>query len=357
MTAGPKRQGSRRIGLVLTGGTIGCEIEGSGANELVRLASEEDAPELELVREAAGKGVELSLRRPLWLTSESMAPANWVTIARSVDSLLTEDGVDAVLVLHGTDTMAYTSAALSFMLAETAAPIVLTGANSPIGEPGSNARRNVEDSLVALAALDPGTYVLFGGADEPTLVHLGTRVRKVGGPGNAFASVGCAPVGVVRDGRFEPSASAGEPVASPDRAVGPGRIGVDPRVLALRLYPGLDFEWAWAAIASGEVRGVVLELYPSVTGPAGESGLSVVRFAERCGAHGVPVVATTATPVGRGFARYESTVALEATGAEILPMLPETATVKMMWALGAGGKRDAVLDLMRTEVAGEMSRR
>ena len=107
----------------------------------------------------------------------------------------------------------------------------------------------------------------------------------------------------------------------------------------------------------GEVRGVVLELYPSVTGPAGESGLSVVGFVERCAAHGVPVVATIANPMGGDFARYESRVALEAAGAEILPMLPETATVKMMWALGAGGKRDAVLDLMRAEVAGEMSRR
>jgi L-asparaginase len=342
----------KRIGLVLTGGTIGCRVEGSGADELVRLRGGEDAPELELVREAVGEGIELSLRRPLRLTSESMAPADWAAIAEAVGSLLTEDRVDTILVLHGTDTMTYTSAALSFMLAEAGPPIVLTGSNSPVGEPGSNARRNVEDSLIALAALDPGVYVLFGEADEPAPVHLGTRVRKVGGPGNAFASVGRAPVGVVRDGRFErASASAGESVVSSDRPVDPGRIGLDPRVLSLRLYPGLDFEWVSAGIDSGEIRGVVLELYPSVTGPAGESGLSVVGFAERCAARGVPVVATIANPMGGDFARYESTAALEAAAVEILPMLPETATVKMMWALGASGEKDAVLDLMRAEMA------
>ncbi len=209
----------RRIGVVLTGGTIACEVEASVTGELVRLRGGENAPELDLVREVADGAIELSLRRPLRLTSENMSPANWVTLAEAVASLLVEDRVDAVLVLHGTDTMAYSAAALSFMLTDAGVPIVLTGANSPVGEPGSNARRNVEDSLVALAALDRGVYVLFGEVDESSPVHLGTRVRKVAAPGGVFASVGSPPAGIVRDGRFEPM--AGSTAAPPNRPAGP----------------------------------------------------------------------------------------------------------------------------------------
>ena len=353
MADGSSQHGLRRVGLVLTGGTIGCEVEGGGAEELVLLREGDEAPELELVREAAEKTVELSVRRPLRLTSENMAPSSWVAIAEAIATLLAEDRVDSILVLHGTDTMAYTSAALSFMLADTGVPIVLTGANRPVGEPGSNARRNIEDSLIALAALNPGAYVLFAEGDEPTPVHLGTRVRKVAAPGGTFASVGRAPVGVVRDGRFEPSTSPEDPVAKPDRPAGLGRIDIDPRVLALRLYPGLDFGWVAPAISSEEVRGVVLEIYPSVTGPVGDSGLSATRFVERCASSGVPVVAATASPLGREFARYESTAALEAAGVAILPMLPEVATVKMMWVLAGADDSATVLELMRDEIAGE----
>jgi L-asparaginase/Glu-tRNA(Gln) amidotransferase subunit D len=345
----------RRVGVVLTGGTIGCDVEETGAGgKLVRLrdGDEERAPELELVREAAGgAGLEFSVRRPLRLTSENMAPGDWTKVAAAARELVSDERVDAVLVLHGTDTMAYTSAALSFMLSDLEVPIVLTGAGRPTGQPGSDAAKNVSDSLVALGELGPGVCVVFAG--RPTAagrVHLGTRVREVGSSRSLFASVGCRPVAEVREGRFVRIWTPGPPV--PEHA----HLEVDARVLSLRLYPGLDLRAMFEAIAPAKTRGVVLELYPSITGPGGRSRFSVPEFVERCTAKGIPVVATVAAaPTGRPTP-YESTIAIEAAGAEILPMLPETATVKMMWALGARRKRESVLELMRSPVAGELHR-
>jgi L-asparaginase/Glu-tRNA(Gln) amidotransferase subunit D len=356
MTAGSKRQGSRRVGLVLTGGTIGSGVSASeDGKPLVRLvdgAESDEAPELSLVREVAGRlgEIELSVRRPVRATSESLVPKDWTAIAAAARELVSSGDVDGVLVLHGTDTMAYTAAALAFMLADLSVPIVFTGANRPADQPGSDAARNVVDSLLALEALGPGVFVVFAGAPKGVgRVHLGTRVRKVRASGNAFASVGRRPVAEIRNGRLTSLRVLEAPTAASPHSK------VDPSVLSLKLYPGLDLQAMSEAIAAAKTRGVVLELYPSFTGPAGGSHFSVSRFVEDCAVKGLPVVATVANPPAGAPNLYESRVALEAAGAVVLPMLPETATVKMMWALGTGGKRDAVLDLMRTEVASEMS--
>jgi L-asparaginase/Glu-tRNA(Gln) amidotransferase subunit D len=126
-------------------------------------------------------------------------------------------------------------------------------------------------------------------------------------------------------------------------------------VLSLRLYPGLDLDSILDALIPAKVRGVVLELYPSFTAPTGGSRYSASRFVEACAREGIPVVAAVANePAGRPNT-YESRVGLEAAGTAILRMLPETAIVKLMWALGSGLERESILDLMRTEIANEMS--
>jgi L-asparaginase/Glu-tRNA(Gln) amidotransferase subunit D len=348
------RQRPQRVGLVLTGGTIGSEVSLPASKKLVRLLEEDrsQAPELDLVWRAApsAEQFEFEVRRPVGLLSEDLVPSDWVPMASTIRSLVSDDGVDAVLILHGTDTMSYTSAALSFMLSDLEVPIVVTGANKPSDQPGTDALQNIRDSLSALRELGPGVFVVFAG--RPTAagrVHLGTRVRKVRASGNAFVSVGKRPVGEVRNGRFVRNWTPAIPTPVPSPAK------VDGRVLSLRLYPGLDLASMLDVIRLAKLRGVVLELYPSYTGPTGSSRFSVPRFVDACAAERVPVLATVANePAGRPNL-YESRIALEQAGAEVLHTLPETATVKLMWALGITRKRDALLDLMRTPIANELS--
>ncbi len=174
------------------------------------------------------------------------------------------DGGDlaGVLVLHGTDTMAYTAAALSFLLSDLGAPIVLTGASAPASQPGSDAPVNVRAALVALGALESGTFVAFAGRGElPPRIYLGTRVRKARSREQTFVSVNRQLVGLVEGGEL----SFVEPYAH--RLRQRSAQDVDEHVLALRLYPGLDFDGAYAAVVGAGARGVVIELYPSATGP------------------------------------------------------------------------------------------
>lgn len=354
MTPKAKQDSPHRLGLVLTGGTIGSGVSAPGSEDkLVRLldGAGSEIPELELVWKAAPRAddLELSIRRPIGLLSENLVPNDWIPMARTIRSLVQDDGVEAVLVLHGTDTMAYTSAAMAFMLSDLQVPVALTGANRPSDQAGSDAFRNVRDSLTALRELRPGVFIVFAGRPKSLgRVHLGTRVRKIRASGNAFESVGRRPVAGIRDGKITRYWTPELPTPVQPRPV------IDSRVLSLRLYPGLDLKSTFDSIAAAKIRGVVLELYPSFTAPTGRSRFSAPTFVEMCTAKDIPVIATVANePVGKPNL-YESRIALEEAGAEVLHMLPETATVKLMWALGTKRKRDGVLDLMKTPIANEM---
>jgi L-asparaginase/Glu-tRNA(Gln) amidotransferase subunit D len=350
-----KQERPHRLGLILTGGTIGSAVSSPGSEEkLVRLldGAGSEIPELELIWKATPRAgdFEFSVRRPIGLLSENLVPKDWIPMASTIRDLVQDDGVEAVLVLHGTDTMSYTSAAMAFMLAELPVPIVLTGANKPSDQVGSDAFQNIRDSLTALRELEPGVFIVFAGRPKvSSRMHLGTRVRKVRASGYAFESVGRRPVGEVRNGKVkrfwtpEPST----PV--------PSRIVVDSRVLSLRLYPGLDLMSVFDSMVQAKIRGVVLELYPSFTGPTGRSRFSASRFVKACTARDIPVVAAVANEPAGKLNLYESRIGLEAAGAQVLHMLPETATVKLMWALGARRKRQSVLDLMSTQIANEMA--
>jgi L-asparaginase type I len=339
------------VGLVLTGGTIGAE-EDDSVLSVGRDPTRAETGLLADVWPSSSGEPHIVVATPLRQLSENLKPTDWISIAEAVRNLVETENVTGVVVLHGTDTMAYTAAALSFLLGDLDKPIVLTGSNVPSGQPGSDAARNVHTALVAALNLGPGTYVAFaGGADLPGRIYLGTRLRKLRASEEAFASINRELVGVVESEKVVPRQLY---ASSHDHHY---IQAIDDRVLALRLYPGLDFELAFEAVRSGDVRGVVIELYASATGPDTSDRFSVTRFIRRCSDHGVIGGTTVAeSPVSNGKT-YETTVAIQAAGGVFLrDMLPETATVKMMWALGQSAERNVeqVRDLMLRPIAGEM---
>jgi glutamyl-tRNA(Gln) amidotransferase subunit D len=336
-----------KVGVVLTGGTIGAELRGSA----LAVAPEPTAAELGLLRQAWPEPGEprATIEVPLRALSENLSPRDWLAIAASVRRLTDSGEVDGVLVLHGTDTMAYTAAALSFLLSDLACPIVLTGASKPASEPGTDAPGNVRAALVALRALEAGTFAVFSArGDSARRVYLGSRLRKAGGADAPFASVNRPLVALVQDDELVPV----EPYVH--RVRERSRHDVDERVLALRLYPGLDFEAAHAAVARAGARGVVIELYASATGPDTRDRFSLPRFVERCAREGVLIV-TAAPAAAHAGATYATSVAIaEAGGVFLADMLPEVAVVKLMWVLAQDGSGQSVAERMLTPVAGEV---
>lgn len=355
--AAPRVNASHRLGLVLTGGTVGSEVDITTRGPVVGLAdrSNGETPEIALVESAleAVGGAEIRVAQPIGLLSENLLPEDWIRIAQAASALIERDGVGAVLILHGTDTMSYTAAALSFLLAHARVPIVLTGANLPPNQPQSDAAKNLNDALVALDSLDAGTYIAFaGGTQSPGWVHVGTRARKVRASGPAFVSVNRQPAGKVVDGSYQPI----HPLHTEPRR--PAPFAVDERVLALRLYPGLDFHAIGGLIDAGLFRGVVLELYASATAPAVRGRNSATEFVRRCRERGVPVIsAVPAAPSGAQNV-YEATIELEEAGAVFVhDMLPETALVKLMWALGQHDSLDEIASTMLTPVGEDLKPR
>lgn len=344
-----------RLGLVLTGGTIGSTAaEDAEVVQLVRANPVAVLPGWLAGPLAAFGPHQLSIRQPVSFHSEEARPADWTAIAESCRALA-DRGTDAICILHGSDTMAYTAAALAFALSDLDIPIVLTGSNVPPDAESSDARNNVRSALVALRSLPAGVYVVFAGSERgDALVHLGTRVRKERASGTAFVSPNGGPVAIVSGGRMR----ALVPWSAPQPVV-PLRTTADfvSEVLELRVHPGLPFAALEAAVAAGGVRGVVAELYPCATGPTGDDDTSLERFARFVSDRGGVVVATVAAAPEVAGSYYPSLPTLTDAGVTFLPgVLSSAATVKLMWALArTDGDPDATRRLMRRPVAGEIA--
>ena len=345
------------IGLVLTGGTVGSEY---ASDDVVRIpASHTDkwGAEVQLLAEAWGDLGSLEVRpyQPLRVLSENMVPENWPLIASAVRAMLAAGDVAGVIVLHGTDTMAYTTAALALMLQDVQAPVVVTGSNLPPNQANSDALTNIRDALIALNSLrhTAGVYLSFAGApDLPSFVHVATCVRKVRASGQAFFSINRAPVARVENREF---VWLSDPPPSPARPV--KCEAVDSRVLGIRLYPGIDLHALWGVVEHSGVRGVVIELYASGTGPDVDGGCSLPTFVTRCTSSGVPVFGCLSESAEQEVNLYDSSVSIAEAGLVLLDdVIPETAIVKLMWALSAARDSDEVTTLMLTSMAGERAR-
>ncbi|MEE8403145.1 MAG: Glu-tRNA(Gln) amidotransferase subunit GatD, partial [Candidatus Hydrothermarchaeaceae archaeon] len=140
--------------------------------------------------------------RPLFnILSENMTPGHWKDLAKAVAAEL-NSGASGVVVAHGTDTMAYTSAALSFMLKNLEKPVVLVGSQRSSDRPSSDSSLNLV-SAVKVASSDIGEVVVVmhgSSSDDYCSIHRGTRVRKMhSSRRDAFKSVNSTPIGRVDD--------------------------------------------------------------------------------------------------------------------------------------------------------------
>lgn len=189
------------------------------------------------------------------LDSANMQQANWLAMRDAIVEAVEQGGHDGVLVLHGTDTLAYTAAALSFLLLGLDAPVVLTGSMLPAGAPGSDAGANLGGALDMLESGEAkGVQVYFGGQ----LLH-GARVTKR--HSESFDAFSVPP----RE-RHGSRAEALPTALRYDQLRQPVNLAVQP------LFPGLQASQLDAVLNSG-VQAVLLECYGSGTGPSDNQAL------------------------------------------------------------------------------------
>lgn len=333
----------KRVLLAHTGGTIGMRRGPRGYEPapghlgrllaaMPELASRE-LPEAELVE-----------FDPL-LDSADMAPGDWLRVARLVESRY--DEFDGFVVLHGTDTLAYTASALSFLLEGLAKPVVVTGSQVPLGEVRTDARENLVGALLVAAAGDlREVTVCFGG-----LVMRGNRVTKVSSTGfAAFESPNLPPLA-----RLGVTIDLGPAAPLPPQP-GPLRVAdlAPVSVAALRLFPGITAELV-ANVLRPPLAGLVLETYGSGNAPSRDPALleAIAAAVER----GVVVVNTTqCLRGGVDMSGYATGSALSRAGVVSgADMTPEAALAKLIWLLGQGLEPDRVRDLVARDLRGELT--
>ena len=321
----------KRILMLATGGTIATLDSGHGLSPAI--TSEEILSHVP----AVGELCQVDAVQLMNLDSTSIGPGHWLKIAGAVRERY--DEYDGFVITHGTDTMAYTAAALSYLIQDSPKPIVITGSQKSIALNDTDARRNLYNSF--LYAVDRDSHdvsLVFDGR-----VILGTRARKERSKSfNAFSSVDYPERAVIRDGRLirylapQPYAYGAEPVFY-DK--------LEEKVLLLTLIPGMGAEAL--ELLRDSYRAVILQSFGVGGLPEGGNG-PLAQAMEEWLAAGKTIVMMTQVPYeGSDMAVYEvgQQVKERFQLMEAYNMTLEAATAKLMWVLGPTGDPREIREL------------
>ena len=326
----------KKILLLTTGGTI-ASIPGGEGLEPHRSGVMER--ELEQLRTY----YDISVLDVMCLDSSNITPEEWQLIARSVFE--NREGFDGIVVSHGTDTMAYSASAVTWMLPNIDIPVVFTGSQLPLADMLSDGPDNLRTAFAMAASGKPGVFLAFD-----RKVMLGCRAVKVRASGfSAFESV---------NARYAAQVSNLGLVVDPEvlpKATGEARLRTDISrgVFLLKLTPGLN-PAVFDMLAAMGYKGIVIEAF-------GLGGMNVLhkglRGIRRCVEDGVSVVVTTQC-------LYDSSdLRVYQVGNKLLDlgviqgrdMTSEAAMTKLMWAIGQGMDQEQIAELFARNIAGEVT--
>ncbi len=285
------------------------------------------------------------------LDSSNMTPADWVRIARAIRAHY--DDYDGFLVLHGTDTMAFTASALSFMLEGLGKPVLLTGAQIPLEETRNDAQENLLTSLAILGghhARLSGVFIYFANR-----LLRGNRATKIDADSfAAFATPNFPPVGTVGINiEIDWDLVLPPPKKGPTLSVVEMGEAV---IAAFKLFPGLKTEYLHN-ILGPPVQGVVLECYGAGNAPdRDESFLEALRAAAD---RGVVIVDVPQPLYGRADLELYATgrVLLDVGVVSGYDMTAEAALTKLFYLFKKGYAPGEVRRLVQENLRGELTPR
>lgn len=309
----------KKILMLGTGGTIACVPSADGlVPALDGPAMMKLVPELEDVCLIEAKQI-------LNLDSSNLAPEHWQLIAEAVAANYTS--YDGFVITHGTDTMAYTAAALSQMLRNCQKPVVLTGAQLPIQAEGSDAPENIYHSFLAATSPLKGVALVFG--DQ--VIH-GAHAKKLYTENfNGFASINRSPMATIRHNHlfWEKSALQGGGYGEGEFAI---NTKLETRIAVVKIIPGTAPDILDYYVAKG-YKGLIIEGFGAGGVPNGDNNW--LPKLEEVLKQGIKVVCTTQCLYdGVHLDTYPMGILAERLGAKSAELdTLETAVVKLMQEL------------------------
>ena len=323
----------KRILLIGTGGTIASEMGDNGLEpELTSRQLLRYVPDISGI-------CEVDCTQLFSLDSTNIRPEHWLRIAGSIQQCY--EKYDGFVISHGTDTMAYTAAGLSYLIQNSRKPIVLTGAQKPIGYDTTDSKQNLRDAFTVAASGMSGVLLVFNGK-----IIMGTRARKTRSKSfEAFSSINYPIVGMVQDGRLiqyiRPENSA------------PTRFyhELDARVALLKLTPGIECGVLEYLLERSSA--VIIESFGVGGLPVYETGSFYDTIKKGLDDGRTVVLTTQVENEGSDLSVYHvgNSIKQNLPILEAYDMTTEAVTAKLMWILSQTTGREEVARLFYTPVA------
>lgn len=338
-----------KILLIYTGGTIGMlENPATGVLEPLDFAYlKQQVPELSALSCSIDV---LTLDPPI--DSSAITPSTWIDIAQFIQQHYHSH--DGFVVLHGTDTMAYSASALSFILRGLAKPVIFTGSQLPIGRLRTDGKENLISAIeIAASRRDDGS---------PRVPEVCIFFQNVLLRGNRASKVSADQFQAFKSHNYPRLAYAGIEIRYNDNFIhrSPGAGGIelhanlDTRVALLKLFPGMGREQVCAILEMPGLRGVVMETFGSGNAPMAEW---FIHALEEALARDIVIVNITQCSTGHvDMKRYETGLLLHKMGiVSGMDMTTEAAITKLMVLCGQSLSTSDIKRLMGQPRRGEMS--
>jgi len=335
--------------LIYTGGTIGMiEDPVSGTLQPFNFSYlKEYVPELNRLKFNIDS---IAFEHPI--DSSDMGPDDWQQIVRIIDEHYAK--YDGFVILHGTDTMAYSASVLSFMLENLTKPVILTGSQLPIGKMRTDGRENLITALEIAVDKDstgnafvPEVCIFF-----QNLLMRGNRTTKTNAENfSAFNSF-----------NYPILAEAGTHIKYEhhlihhplDNSIPTFHYRLNPEVTVLKIFPGISDNCVKAVFTNPHLKGAILETFGAGNSPAHFSFVSIIKEAIKKG-----IVIVNVTQCASGAVepdRYQGGKALKDIGVlSGFDITTEAAVTKLMFLFGYGLTNDEVKERMQLSIAGEMT--
>ena len=340
----PKNKKLPNIELLGTGGTVASRLDYTTGAVIPSFTPGELFSAVPELAEICNLECEIVFE----ILSENMKPEYWQQLAQKIEKAA-HSGIDGIVIGHGTDTMGYTSAALSFMLRDLAIPIVLVGSQRSSDRPSSDAALNlINATTIATSDIAEVVVSMLGSSSHDYgLIHRGTLVRKMhSSVRNTFRTIDDIPLGMIRNRKIKMfNSNYRKRTKSETKAL----TNFEKKVALVYSYPGMENDLIDFYIDNG-YKGIVF----AGTG-LGHVSTAIYDSIERAVQQNITILMTTQTLHGFvGMNVYSTGRELQNIG--VIPgnnLLPEVGYVKLGWVLGQTNDPQEIKEMLLKNIAGE----